>query len=577
MMSLCRVVIHCEVQVIVLFIFEGVQLPCQLLPNLFRPGWQEPTFWRIFGNSVFGLVELSAWNGALVVRSQVMNGELDGKSRPSLGVFHKTGDVIGEKYTIIGVLGEGGVCTTYEAQVEDGSTVALKAISLRFMKGWKDLELFEREARVLKSLRHPGIPEYIDYFEVDSETDRAFYIAQKVAKGRSLAEIVQNGNRITEEDVTRIAVEVLEVLKYLGNLRPPVFHRDIKPENIIMDEETGQIKVVDFGAVQDAASMTVIGSTVVGTYGYMAPEQFQNRATLQTDLYGLGGTLLYLVSGRSPSSFPQARLKIDFSAVTMSLGLRLIISRLLEPAPEDRFQSADEVIFALKNLKEPPASRVAANRLAIEQQGTRSFSKPAGTKVNLVRTSDALQIEIPPVGLTAETVGTGSFAVAWNAFIVFWTASAIRGGAGFMSLFSIPFWVVGFGLARSTLANLTVAVTLYFDRDDFAVEWKVRKFWKHRVSGQTKDISSVELMVEGEMNGMPITVCGINEGVNRHLFGSGLELIEKSWIIQEMSDFLNLPPPPERQIVTRRNDVIRSGIGGRNFRRSNRPWDDTEF
>ncbi|KAG6557583.1 hypothetical protein Mapa_000859 [Marchantia paleacea] len=518
-------------------------------------------------------------DGTAVVRWQARSGgELDEKSWSALGVFHKTGDVIGDKYKIISVLGQGGVCTTYEAEIEDGSTVALKAISLKFMKGWKDLELFEREARVLKSLRHPGIPEYIDYFEVDTETDRAFYIAQKVAKGRSLAEAVQNGSRMTEEDVVRIAFEVLEVLKYLGNLRPPVFHRDIKPENIIMDEETGQVKVVDFGAVQDAASMTVMGSTVVGTYGYMAPEQFQNRATLQTDLYGLGGTLLYLLSGRSPSSFPQTRLKVDFGAVTMSPGLRSVIDKLLEPAPEDRFQSAEEVIAALKAVNEPPASfRVGSNAYTVEQQSMQRISQPAGTKIDLRRTNDSLQIVIPPVGLTAETVGTGTFTVAWNAFIVFWTATAIRGGAGVMSLFSIPFWVVGFGLAKSTLSNLTVSVSLEFDRDVFSIEWKVGRFWKHRVSGQVRDINSVEMIAEGELNGRPITACRLNEGVNRHLFGSGLEAIEKSWILQEISDFLDLPPPQERPPLLRQSDLSRNRMGGRVFRRTSRSWDDSGF
>ncbi|BBN10225.1 hypothetical protein MPTK1_5g01970 [Marchantia polymorpha subsp. ruderalis] len=519
-------------------------------------------------------------NGAAVVRWQARSGgELDERSWPALGVFHKTGDVIAEKYKIISVLGRGGVCTTYEAETEDGSsTVALKAITLKFMKGWKDLELFEREARVLKSLRHPGIPEYIDYFEVDTETDRAFYIAQKVAKGRSLAEAVQNGSRMTEEDVVRIAFEVLEVLKYLGNLRPPVFHRDIKPENIIMDEETGQVKVVDFGAVQDAASMTVMGSTVVGTYGYMAPEQFQNRATAQTDLYGLGGTLLYLLSGQSPSSFPQTRLKVDFGAVTMSPALRSVIDKLLEPAPEDRFQSAEEVIAALKAVKEPPASfRVGSNAYKVEQRSVQRISQPAGTKIDLIRTDDSLQIEIPPVGLTAETVGTGTFTVAWNAFIVFWTATAIRGGAGVMSLFSIPFWVVGFGLAKSTLSNLTVSVSLEIDREVFSVEWKVGRFWKHRVSGQVRDINSVELISEGALNGKPITACRLNEGVNRHLFGSGLEEIEKSWILQEISDFLDLPPPQELPPLVRQIDPSRNRMGGRVFRRTSRSWDDSGF
>jgi serine/threonine protein kinase len=81
-------------------------------------------------------------------------------------------------------------------------------------------------------------------------------------------------------------------------------------------------------------------------YGYMAPEQFQNRAGPQTDLYGLGATLLYVVSGCSPSSFPQKRLKVVFrDLVNVTPHLGDIIEQLLEPAPEDRFQ-VTQVLFS---------------------------------------------------------------------------------------------------------------------------------------------------------------------------------------------------------------------------------------
>ncbi|MCO5599422.1 hypothetical protein L7F22_053525 [Adiantum nelumboides] len=276
-----------------------------------------------------------------LIRAESRQGDDGGwiSKLPPLSVIHSQGDVVGGKYKILSLLGQGGLATTYEAEGLDGERVALKAISLRSIKGWKELDLFEREARVLKSLRHPGIPEYIDYFEVDSAMDRAFYIVQMVAKGRSLADLIQTGWRATEQDVKRIAVEVLEILQYLGSLRPPVIHRDVKPENIILDEATGAVKLVDFGAVQDAAAVTIVGSTVVGTYGYMAPEQFQNRATVLSDLYGLGCTILFLISGKPPSSFPQKRLRIEFQdSLIAEPDFRRVLERLLEPAPEDRFQ-----------------------------------------------------------------------------------------------------------------------------------------------------------------------------------------------------------------------------------------------
>ncbi|KAH8948409.1 hypothetical protein BDL97_11G092500 [Sphagnum fallax] len=418
-----------------------------------------------------------------------------------LSTFHHEGDIVAGKYTIVGVLGQGGASTTYEAKTQDGEVVALKALSLRNMRGWKDLELFEREAKVLKSLRYPSIPEYIDYFQIDSPSDCGFYIVQRVAKGRSLKDLVESGWRVPEEEVKRIAIEVLDVLQYLGSLRPPVYHRDIKPENIILDEASGKVKLVDFGAVQDAASAMQIGSTVVGTYGYMAPEQFQNRAGPQTDLYGLGATLLYVVSGCSPSSFPQKRLKVVFrDLVNVTPHLGDVIEQLLEPAPEDRFQ-------------------------------------------DLKKTDSQLVIVIPPAGLTAETAGTGSFAVAWNVFLTFWTRTAIVGGAPLLfTLFSLPFWFVGIRLAKTTLSSLTVAAKLQFKESEFSIEWTVGgSLWKHQVVGQLDDISSVGIVVEGKQDGQLMTACMLVEGVKTHKFGMDLKTNEKEWLVQEISSFLQIP------------------------------------
>ncbi|CAM6123161.1 unnamed protein product [Calypogeia fissa] len=492
------------------------------------------------------------------------------RSWQPLGVSHKVGEIVGDKYRIVSILGQGGVGTTYEAEIiADGTTVALKALSLRNMKVWKDLELFEREARVLKSLRHPNIPEYIDYFQVDSASDRAFYIAQKVAKGSSLADLVRTGWRCNEEEVLWVGLEILQVLKYLGSLRPPVYHRDIKPENVIVDMEARTVKVVDFGAVQDAASVTLVGSTVVGTYGYMAPEQFQNRATSQTDLYGLGGTLLFLLSGQSPSSFPQKRLKVNFSSVPISPRLAAVIDRLLEPAPEDRFQSPLEVIKALKDINEP-AKVVESMNFNGSAAGLKRrdnggvLKRPAGTKVDLQRAVNGLEITIPPVGFTAEAVGTGTFAVAWNAFVALWTKMAWS--QGIFALFSLPFWFVGIMLAGQTLSQVSVTVKVTIDERKFAIEWRVGNFWKHRVDGNTMDIITENLIVTEVQNGRPRTTCTIVEGVNRHSFGSGLEIVEKKWIIQEIRNFLGFPPEDPGELLSYQSRA-------RTFRRSD-PWDD---
>lgn len=151
-------------------------------------------------------------------------------------------------------------------------------MSLKGLRDWKQLELFQREATVLQGLSHPGIPRYLGYFEEDAPQDRCFYIVQQEARGASLADMLKGGKRADEAEVLRIATELLSILKYLGSLRPPVVHRDIKPENVVLEggEWGGRVYLIDFGGVQGAAppgESFASSSTIVGSYGYMAPER----------------------------------------------------------------------------------------------------------------------------------------------------------------------------------------------------------------------------------------------------------------------------------------------------------------
>lgn len=267
--------------------------------------------------------------------------------------LHQPGDIISEKYRIIETLGQGGNGITYKAEdLKSSEQVALKALSLHHMSDWKQMELFDREAQTLASLNHPGIPKYLDYFQVDTPEDRGFYIVQQLVVGKSFAELVKNGWRSNEAGVRNIAVQVLKILIYLQKLTPPVFHRDIKPQNLIGGKD-GKVYLVDFGAVQNTYRSTFsYGSTVVGTFGYMAPEQFQGQALPATDLYGLGATLLFLLTHRSPADLPTDRLKISFrKRAHISEQFADWLEKMLEPDAEDRFVSAASALAALQRSK----------------------------------------------------------------------------------------------------------------------------------------------------------------------------------------------------------------------------------
>lgn len=270
-----------------------------------------------------------------------------------------------QHYRIISILGEGNSGITYavEDMTQPEVPLALKVLSFQQTDDWKTLELFEREAKVLSQLQHPGIPRYLDSFHIDTENDRQFCIVQQLAPGKSLAAWVESGWHANEVTVKKIAEQILEILIYLQKLEPPVIHRDIKPQNIIRNED-GSVFLVDFGAVRDTYYTTMMrGSTVVGTFGYMAPEQFRAVAVPATDLYGLAATLLFLLTHRSPAELPTKALGIDFrSHVQISEGFADWLTKMLAPDIYDRFASAQE---ALNALRKPQLSVKRNSRISI--------------------------------------------------------------------------------------------------------------------------------------------------------------------------------------------------------------------
>lgn len=176
----------------------------------------------------------------------------------------------------------------------------------------------------------------------------------ELVEGENLATLLRSGKRLGLADLRGLIGTLADILDYLHSRVPPVIHRDIKPGNIIL-RPGGGFSLVDFGSVRDGLRPEG-GSTVVGTFGYMAPEQFQGRALPATDVYAVGALMLALLTGKGPDELPHQGLALDVSA---SLGSAVppnwvqALQRMLSIDPDQRPSSLRPGLAMLDGHDEP--------------------------------------------------------------------------------------------------------------------------------------------------------------------------------------------------------------------------------
>jgi len=249
-----------------------------------------------------------------------------------------------KRYQIMEPLGSGSQGRTFRAiDRQTSREVAVKVLALRKIEDWKEFDLFEREIDVLRSLDHPGIPNYIDNYA--SEQTGEYFLVMELAPGITLADRMSQRRPLSEKEIRQVLESTLDVLEYLHARVPPVIHRDIKPANILL-EPNGRVSLVDFGGVRLALHPEG-GSTMIGTLGYMAPEQLHGAATPATDIFALGATIASLHAGLEADKLPRNGLRIDLEAIMPPSGLRNGLERMLDPDPTTRLSTVADVRRAL--------------------------------------------------------------------------------------------------------------------------------------------------------------------------------------------------------------------------------------
>jgi len=227
----------------------------------------------------------------------------------------------------------------------------LKEIALGKIKNWKQLELFEREIQVLKQLDHPQIPKLLEHYEIEKATGYHLCLIHEWIEGQALDDKLSTGWHPTLPEILNITIQVLNILVYLHNIKPLVLHRDIKPSNLVLSPE-GSVHLIDFGAVQLALAPQG-GSTVVGTFGYMAPELFSGQAQESSDLYALGMTIIHLLTQKEPQELLDDNLKLNWKAqLNLSLEWLEWLDQMVNPVLDLRFITASEALDKMPSLNQ---------------------------------------------------------------------------------------------------------------------------------------------------------------------------------------------------------------------------------
>ena len=261
------------------------------------------------------------------------------------------GSLVDGKYKILNKVGQGGMSVVYLAMNEKANKQwAVKEVR---KDGIKDFEIVKQglvaETDILKKLNHPHLPSIIDVID----TDDSFIIIMDYIQGNSLNKALDEYGAQPQEYVIDWAKQLCDVLGYLHSRTPAIIYRDMKPANVMLKPD-GNVTLIDFGTAREFKEKNLADTTCLGTVGYAAPEQFggMGQTDARTDIYCLGATLYHLVTGMNPCEPPYEIKPIREINPALSSGLERILLKCTQRDPNDRYQSAAELMYALEHYEE---------------------------------------------------------------------------------------------------------------------------------------------------------------------------------------------------------------------------------
>jgi tRNA A-37 threonylcarbamoyl transferase component Bud32 len=240
----------------------------------------------------------------------------------------------------------GGSAAIYSARNSDGEQIIVKEAvipknapdALRA----KAIELFTREALLLTKLDHPHIAKVFDHF-VENEHH---YEVLEFIDGLDLRRFVKERGPQPEDFVLNWAEQICEILVYLHSQDPPIIHRDLTPDNLVLRVD-GQLILIDFGAAN--AFVGTATGTMVGKQSYMPMEQLRGKSVPQSDIYSLGGTIYFLLTGRDPTPLETSQIK---SGINLPTSLNPLLEKCTALEVADRYVSSDQLLTVIRKIRE---------------------------------------------------------------------------------------------------------------------------------------------------------------------------------------------------------------------------------
>lgn len=244
------------------------------------------------------------------------------------------GHILDGKYEVIKILGKGGMGVVYLCRnIRLGNLWAIKKVR----QGIKNIDILT-EANILKDLSHPGIRRIVDIFYESNN----LYMVQDYVEGQTLKEYVKVNGRIQTEKICRITCDLCDIIGYLHNQNPAIIYRDIKPSNIMITPN-GKVVLIDFGISKVYKTDTEQDAVCAGSNGYAAPEQYGlGKCCKQTDIYGTGMLLYFMVKGKSPFTGVEPLVDENYDH-NIDDNLRIIIQKCVKINIKDRYSEVEEL------------------------------------------------------------------------------------------------------------------------------------------------------------------------------------------------------------------------------------------